>query len=460
MPAHRISAEIFRAYDIRGIVGDTLTEPDVYLLGRAFAAAARAAGRSSAAVGGDGRDTTPALRTSLHRGLRAGGVDVVDVGCVPTPLLYYATHVLGTGTGVMVTGSHNAPQYNGLKMMIGGSALTPACIAALRTRVERGAFTAGAGTLRKADLLHDYVQRVLDDVAVRRRLKVVVDCGNGVAGLVAPRLLDALGCTVVPLYADVDGSFPNHHPDPADAANLEHLIAAVGEERADLGLAFDGDGDRLGVVTDRGDIVWPDRTLMLFSRDIIGRNPDAAVVFDVKCSRHLPALIRACGGRPLMCKTGHTHIKAEVRRAGALLGGEFSGHFCFADRWFGFDDAIYSAARLVEILAADPRPVHAVVGELPAPWATAEVNVPTTEREKFEVMARLAATARFAGGRITDIDGIRVDYADGWGLIRPSNTSPMLGMRFEADSDAALARIRCEFEAALRAAAPELLRQG
>ena len=444
------NAEIFRAYDIRGVVGETLTEHAVYQVGRAFAAEALANDQPNSIVGGDGRITTPALRRALHHGLREGGLNVTDIGCVPTPLVYFATHVLRTGTGVMITGSHNPPEYNGLKMMIGGTTLAQERIQRLRERIDDGRLSTGAGALDSIDLIDRYIDRVARDVHIARPLKVAVDCGNGVAGLVAPRLLAALGCEVVPLFADLDGSFPNHHPDPAEAANLDDLIAAVRTLRADVGIAFDGDGDRLGVVTDRGDIIWPDRAMMLFARDILSRNPGAGVVFDVKCSRHLPTLIRALGGKPIMWKTGHSHIKAKIRAEAALFGGEFSGHLCFAERWYGFDDAIYSAARLVEILAADTRTAHAIFAEFPAAIATPEVKIATTERAKFEIMERLAGEADFGPGALNDIDGIRVDYTDGWGLVRPSNTSPVLSLRFEADDEAALNRIQHTFDAALR----------
>ena len=446
------NAEIFRAYDIRGVVGETLDGCAVYQVGRAFAAAAMAAGQRAAVVGGDGRKTTPALREALHRGLLEGGIDVMDVGRVPTPLVYYATKVLDTGTGVMITGSHNPPEYNGLKMMIGGAALTAERIQGLRERIERGDFSTGAGGLRRLDLVDRYVDRVVADVSLARRLKVVADCGNGVAGLVAPRLLTAIGCEVVPLYADVDGAFPNHHPDPADAANLQDLIDAVGLRGADLGLAFDGDGDRLGVVTESGSIIWPDRLMMLFARDVLRRKPGARIVFDVKCSRHLPASIRARGGEPIMWRTGHSHVKAKIQDSGAAFGGEFSGHLCFADRWYGFDDALYAAARLVEILAAERRPADEVFADFAVGVATPEIKIAAADETKFEIMAELCAALKKAanGGAVTDIDGIRVDYADGWGLARASNTGPALTLRFEADDDEALRRIQGAFDAALR----------
>ena len=449
-----LSPDIFRAYDIRGVVGETLTCEAVYRIARAFATQALEAGQRRAAVGGDGRRTTEALRSELKRGLREGGLDVVDIGRVPTPLLYYATHVLGTGTGIMITGSHNPPEYNGLKMMIDGAALAGDRIEGLRQRIEQDAFSTGAGSLESVDIVPGYLEQVAGDTAcppgAGRPFKVVVDCGNGVGGVVAPQLLEALGCQVVPLYAEVDGTFPNHHPDPAEVENLVDLIAAVDAEQADLGLAFDGDADRLGVVTERGEIIWPDRLMMLFSRDVVGRNPGAEVVFDVKCSRHLAGVIRDHGGKPVMWKTGHSHIKAKIRDSGALLGGEFSGHICFADRWYGFDDAVYSAARLVQILRTVDRSASDVFAEFPDAVATPEIKLPTTEGAKFEIIDKLAnGGARFDGGTITAIDGVRVDYPDGWGLARASNTSPVLSLRFEADDAEALGRIRGLFAEAL-----------
>ena len=444
------SAEIFRAYDIRGVVGESLTVDAVGQVGRAFAAEAIDAGQRQVVVGGDGRASTDDLRSILLHSLCAGGVDAIDIGCVPTPLAYYATHVLDTGTCVMITGSHNPPEYNGLKMMIGGTTLAEERILKLRRRIETGQLTSGEGSARKTDVIERYIRQVAAEATLARPLKVVVDCGNGVAGLVAPPLLAEMGCAVVPLFAEVDGTFPNHHPDPADAANLADLAAAVLAEQADVGIAFDGDGDRLGVVTNRGDIVWPDRTMMLFAEDVLSRNPGAGVVFDVKCSRHLPALIRARGGEAIICKTGHSHIKAKIHATGALLGGEFSGHICFAERWYGFDDAIYSAARLLDILAATPDSADAVFARFPNAIATPEIKIPTTEEAKFEAMAQLAREGRFGSGELNDIDGIRVDYEDGWGLVRPSNTSPALTLRFEADDHAALGRIQQTFDAALR----------
>ena len=447
---------IFRAYDIRGIVSETLTEDVVYYIGRAFASEARALDQLRTAVGRDGRASSPVLRDALVRGLTDGGLDVIDVGEVPTPLLYYATYVLDTGTGIMITGSHNPADYNGLKMMLAGETLAEERIQKLRTRIEAQDFTSGSGGVDKTDLVKHYTDRVLDDVAIAQPLKVVVDCGNGVAGLVAPALLEEMGCEVVPLYCDVDGTFPNHHPDPADPKNLEDLITVVKDEGADLGIAFDGDGDRLGLVTNEGTIIWPDKLLMLFARDIVGRNPGADIVYDVKCSRHLNNIISEFGGRPIMWKTGHSHIKGQLKETGALLGGEFSGHICFAERWYGFDDAIYSAARLMEIISSESETVERLFASFPTTFTTPEIKVNTTEDAKFAIMEKLAESGDFGAGALTTIDGIRVDYEDGWGLIRPSNTSPVLTLRFEGDSEQTLARIEDVFRKQLAGVEPSL----
>ena len=452
------SPEIFRAYDIRGVVGKTLTAEVVYRIGRAFATLAQDTGPHRVVVGGDGRRTTATLRRKLARGLRDAGADVIDIGIVPTPVLYYATHALETGTGVMITGSHNPAEYNGLKMVLDDRALSGEAIQGLRALVENGPLCSGEGRFSSLDLIDRYIADIVTGTRVDRPLKVVVDCGNGVGGLVGPGLLASMGCEVVSLYADVDGDFPNHHPDPADPANMADLIDAVGRTGADLGLAFDGDADRLGVVTDRGEIVWPDRLMMLLCRDVVTANPGATVVFDVKCSRHLDAVVRDLGGNPIMSKTGHSHIKDKVRESGALLGGEFSGHICFADRWYGFDDALYCAARLVELLASERRCASDVFSDFPDALATPEIKVPTTERRKFDVIAELAESAVFDadGAKVTAIDGIRVDYPDGWGLLRASNTSPMLSLRFEADDGRALDRIQTVFDSALVGVDPSL----
>ncbi|MCZ6890565.1 MAG: phosphomannomutase/phosphoglucomutase [Gammaproteobacteria bacterium] len=436
---------IFRAYDIRGIVDESLTEEVVYWIARAFAAESIEARQKRVVVGGDGRHSSESLRDAVARGLCDGGCEVIDIGCVPTPLLYYATHALNTTTGIMVTGSHNPPEYNGLKLVIDGTTLADDAIQKLRSRIEMNELPEGTGQRETMDMAEHYIERIVGDVAIARPLKVVVDCGNGVAGLIAPRLLVEMGCDVVPLYADVDGDFPNHHPDPADPANLEDLITVVQAEQADIGIAFDGDADRLGVVTNAGNIIWPDKLMMLFSRDIVGRNPGADIVYDVKCSRHLNTIISELGGRPIMWKTGHSHIKAKLKETKALLGGEFSGHIFFAERWFGFDDAIYSAARLLEIVGAESNTVEELFAEFPVTCATPEIKIATTDELKFELVDQLVASANFGEGTLTVIDGIRVDYPDGWGLVRASNTSPVLSLRFGADDQPALDRIQQVF---------------
>ena len=373
-------------------------------------------------------------------------------------MLYYATHALDTGTGVMITGSHNPPEYNGLKMMIAGETLAEARIQRLRERIEGNQLSEGEGEYDEMKIVDHYLDRVLNDVAVAQPLKVVVDCGNGVAGGVVPRLITELGCEVVPLYCEVDGNFPNHHPDPADPRNLEDLITVVKAEKADLGLAFDGDGDRLGVVTERGAIIWPDKLLMLFARDIVGRNPGADIIFDVKCSRHLNSLVSEYGGRPIMWKTGHSHMKAKLKETGALLAGEFSGHICFGERWYGFDDALYSAARLLEIVGAESKSrqqaVRGVSGDV---HDTGNQSEHDRERRSSAVVERLSKEGQFGEGTITTIDGIRVDYPDGWGLVRPSNTSPVLTLRFEADGQTALDRIQRVFREQLKKIDPKLV---
>ncbi len=442
---------IFRAYDIRGITTTNLTEDVVYWIGRAFAAEAQDYQQERVSVGRDGRNSSEGLRDALVRGLTEGGVDVVDIGMTPTPLLYYSNFELGTNTGIMITGSHNPPEYNGLKMVLAGETLAEGRIQELHRRLTENRLTEGSGDVEHTALMDHYVDRVTSDVVVAQALRVVVDCGNGVAGAIAPRLIEELGCEVIPLYCDVDGNFPNHHPDPAEPHNLEDLITVVKSEGADLGLAFDGDGDRLGLVTNRGEIIWPDKMMMLFAQDVVGRNPGADIIYDVKCSRHLNTLISEYGGRPIMWKTGHSHIKAKIKETGALLAGEFSGHICFGERWYGFDDALYTAARLLEIVGGESKSVGELFDQFPVTFTTPELKINTSEERKFEVMQQLAEQADFGDGTLTSIDGVRVDYADGWGLIRPSNTSPVLSLRFEADGQASLDRIQDVFEEQLSA---------
>ncbi|MEE3175696.1 MAG: phosphomannomutase/phosphoglucomutase [Pseudomonadota bacterium] len=440
---------IFRAYDIRGITRSNLTDDVCYWIGRAFAAEARSQNQQAAAIGRDGRLSSPGIALALGQGLVDGGMSVTDIGQVPTPVLYYATHALKTGTGIMITGSHNPPEYNGLKMMIGGTTLAEDLIQVLYRRLQDKTLSTGKGALGYADLGADYVEAALNTTKLDRPLKVAVDCGNGVAGELGPKLISALGCEVIPLFCEIDGNFPNHHPDPAEPENLQDLITAVQQQSADVGLAFDGDGDRLGVVTPKGEIIWPDKMMMLFAQDIIARNPQTPVIFDVKCSTHLERVITEAGGNPIMWKTGHSHIKAKIKQTQAALAGEFSGHICFGERWYGFDDALYTAARLLELLSQTELDVDAVFAQYPTTYSTPEIKIHTTETRKFEVMDELASSGDFADGRMTTIDGIRVDFDDRWGLIRPSNTSPVLSLRFEADSAAALERVQDEFQTQL-----------
>lgn len=451
-----MAPEIFRAYDIRGLVGETLTPEVMYDLGLALGSEAAARGRQSLLLARDGRDSSPELAEALGRGLMASGRNLVDLGMVPTPVLYFATHFLGTDSGAVVTGSHNPPRYNGVKMVLAGETLGGEGVQALRNRLASGSLTQGDGSLQRQDLIPDYTTRIADDIHMARPLTVVVDSGNGVAGLVAPALFRELGCEVVDLYSDVDGQFPNHHPDPNDPDNLQALIAEVLAQGADLGLAFDGDGDRLGVVDAKGKIIWPDRLLMYFAADVLTRHPGTDVVFDVKCSQHLGRYIRLHGGRPVMGKTGHSFLKAKVKESGALVGGEFSGHIVFAERWFGFDDALYAAARLLELLSMDDRPTQEVFADLPEGVATPELKLSLAEGEAPVLMEELAAQGRFPNGQKNTIDGLRIEFPQGWGLVRPSNTTPALVFRFEANTADELEQIQGLFRNALYQIRPHL----
>lgn len=451
-----VDPSIFRAYDIRGVAGSALTAGVAHRIGQAIGARMREADLREIVVGRDGRLSGAELAGALSDGLREAGIDVIDLGMVPTPLVYFAAYHFGTGCGVSVTGSHNPPEYNGFKIVIGGETLAEDAIADLHRRIAEGRLpTDGGGTWREQPVLDAYVSRIGGDVAAERRLKVVVDAGNGAAGEVAPRVLEEIGCEVIPLYCDVDGRFPNHHPDPSDPRNLADLIAAVNTIGADLGVAFDGDGDRLGVVTQAGEIVYPDRLLMLFAQDVLARNPGATVIYDVKCTGHLRPVIQEAAGVPLMWRTGHSLIKAKMRETGAALAGEMSGHFFFADnnRWYGFDDGIYAAARLLEIVAGDPeeRSVGEIFDGLPKSVSTPELRMPMAEGAHFRFMEAFRATASFEDARIATIDGIRADWSDGWGLVRASNTSPALIFRFDADSSRSLERIKQAFRQRLLA---------
>ena len=451
-----INADIFRAYDIRGVAGESLTTDVAYEIGRAIGSEAYYRGEQTIIVGRDGRLSGPDLTAALIRGLVATGRDVKDIGLVPTPVLYFAAQYLGSGSGVMVTGSHNPADYNGFKIVLGGETLARESILALRKRIESGDLLTGEGGVEEVDVLPDYIERVKADVQIVRPMKVVVDCGNGVAGVAVPRLLTELGCDVVELFCEVDGTFPNHHPDPGKTETLAALIQAVQESGAEIGIAFDGDGDRIGIVSSSGEIIWPDRLLRLLAKDVLARNPGAQIIYDVKCSRNVATVVAEYGGEPLMWATGHSLIKAKMKETGALLAGEMSGHIFFKERWFGFDDGPYSAARLLEILANDARSSSDVFAELPNSVNTPELNVPMAEGEPPLFMEKLLNSAHFENARIATIDGMRVEFERGWGLVRASNTTPCLVLRFEADDELALSAIQDEFRRVMLQADPNL----
>ena len=458
----QVAASLFKAYDIRGIVGPSFNETFAEHLGRAFGSQALALGEKAVAVGRDGRVSGPALAAALIRGLASTGIDVVDIGAVTTPMLYYVAATRGAHgcrSGIQITGSHNPKNYNGFKMVLAGKAIHGDDIQALRQRMEREDHTVGRGRVGAMDILAEYSHRITADCRLSRPLKVVVDSGNGIPGASAPGILKALGCEVIDLYSAVDGDFPNHHPDPSKPENLADLVLVVKATGADVGLAFDGDGDRLGIVTRHGTIIYPDRQIMLFARDILQRQPGATIVYDVKCSQRVPVAIREAGGVPLMWKTGHSLIKAKLRELQAPFAGEMSGHIFFGERWYGFDDAMYTAARLLEILSREADP-SALLEALPTSCSTPELNVPCQEGEHHEVVAKLLAQVAsgelaFPGGEVGTIDGLRVDYPDGFGLIRGSNTTPVLVLRFEGHTEAALHRIEHTLMAALRRVKPD-----
>ncbi len=443
-----IDHRIFRAYDIRGIIGHSLDKGVAELIGQAIGSSMAEQGLDAIVVGRDGRLSGPDLTQGLIEGLRKAGRNVIDIGMAPTPVVYFASFHLRTGCSVAITGSHNPPDYNGFKIVVGGETLSGPAIKDLHARIaeDRLLEASAPGTLDERDISQDYVQRISSDIQIGQRLKVVVDAGNGVAGDIGPQVLAAIGADVTPLFCDIDGNFPNHHPDPSDPRNLDALIQMVQKLDADVGIAFDGDGDRLGVVTKSGKIIYPDRLLMLFAADVLERNPGAVIVYDVKCTARLPMQILRHGGSPLMWMTGHSLIKAKMRETDAALAGEMSGHFFFAERWFGFDDGIYAAARLLEILDEQGQPAEDVFAALPDGVSTPEIKVELPEDvDAHEFVDRLRLSASFDGGRMTTIDGVRVDWPDGWGLVRASNTTPVLVMRFDADSNEALARIQRMF---------------
>ena len=447
--------EIFKAYDIRGIVGKTLTTDAVRQIGRALGSEARSKAQSGIAVGRDGRLSGPELAGAIIEGICSAGVDVFDLGMAATPISYFAAHHLRCGCAVSVTGSHNPPDYNGLKMVIGGTTLAMEAIQRLRRRIEAGDFEQGAGTAAEVNVADDYLDRIVSDVLLSRPMKIAIDCGNGAAGATAGLLYRRLGCEVVELFCDVDGRFPNHHPDPSRPENLVDLIRAVRETGAELGLAFDGDGDRLGVVTRSGSVIYPDRQLMLFAKDVLSRCPGAEIVYDVKCTRNLGPWIRRHGGVPGMWKTGHSLIKARMKERSAPLAGEMSGHMFFGERWYGFDDAQYAGARLLEILSRVGDP-GAVLDSLPDSISTPELNWQLAEGEPHRVIERLQKSAQFPDAKdVIRIDGLRVEYEDGFGLARASNTTPVIVLRFEGDAAPALKRIQADFRRVLQPEKPE-----
>ncbi len=461
-PRHQIAEDIFRAYDIRGVVGRELTPATAALIGQAIGSTMQDQGLREVVVGRDGRLSGPELTASLIEGLRAAGCQVTDIGMVPTPVVYFASEYLGAGSAVAVTGSHNPPDYNGFKIVVGGQTLSGEDIHALYLRISEGRLHTAAepGGLDQRDVSDDYIQRIANDVQLDRPLKVVADAGNGAAGEIAPRLLEAIGAEVIPLYCDVDGSFPNHHPDPSDPHNLEDLAQTLKRFDADIGVAFDGDGDRLGVVTREGEVIFPDRLLMLFAADVLQRNPGALVIYDVKCTGKLSDYVLRNGGSPLMWKTGHSLIKAKMRETDAELAGEMSGHFFFKERWYGFDDGLYAAARLLEILAQREETPSEVLAELPKMVATPEIKQALSGSPHAVVEAFAASLqgedSPFAAARLATLDGVRADFPDGWGLLRASNTTQVLVLRFEGDNEQALERIRQLFREQLRQVAPEI----
>lgn len=454
--ARPVDPSIFRTYDIRGVVDETLNEETVYLIGRALGSEAARLDQAVVVLGRDGRLSSPDFNAAMLRGLLESGRNVIDIGLVPSPLLYFATHYLNTPTGIMITGSHNPGNYNGIKMVMAGRTLSGDEIQALRRRVDARDFVSGEGSVESVEILSDYIRRVSEEIplSLGRSLKVIVDCGNGVPGLVAPSLLRAIGHDVEELYCEVDGHFPNHHPDPSQPKNLEDLIACVRGQGADLGLAFDGDGDRLGVVDANGNIIWPDRQMVLFAREVLSRNPGAPIIFDVKCTGRLADAIREAGGEPVMYKTGHSLIKAKMQEIGAPLAGEMSGHIFFKDRWYGFDDALYSACRLLEILVNSAQSPAEIFAALPAGVSTPELKLPLPESRHAEFMQNIFERADFGDATITDTDGLRVDFPDSWGLIRPSNTTPCLVMRFEGDTAEALSAVQEKFRALIMTVDP------
>ncbi len=451
----QLDASIFKAYDIRGVVPATVTEEVAEGIGKAFGTVALSRGERVVAVGRDGRLSGPSLGAALVRGLVAAGIEVIDVGMVTTPMLYFAASTV-CSSGIQVTGSHNPRDYNGFKMVMAGRAIYGEEIQALHRmmQAESWALRPG-GSVRKLDVLAPYVARIVSDIRLGRKMKIVVDCGNGIAGASAPDIFRAIGCEVIELFSEVDGTFPNHHPDPSKPENLRDLMAALKSSDAELGLAFDGDGDRLGIVTKQGNNIYPDRQMILFARDVLSRVPGGTIIFDVKCSQRVAPAIEAAGGVPMMYKTGHSLIKARMKEVGSPLGGEMSGHIFFQERWYGFDDGTYAGCRLLEIVSRSPD-ANRVLDDLPTSFSTPEINVACAEGEPPVLVARAVALVAFAApARLTTIDGLRVDWPDGFGLMRASNTTPVLVLRFEGHTAQALQRIEADMMALLRRVKPD-----
>ena len=446
---------IFKAYDIRGIVGETLTHAIVESIGQALGSEALARQQSTICVGYDGRLSGPSLAAALAIGIRKAGVDVINLGLVATPVVYFAAYHLNTDCGVMVTGSHNPPNYNGLKMVLAGETLSGESIQALRQRIETNVLATGTGQESTYYIDNEYIAQISHHIKLSRPMKIAVDAGNGVAGVFAKKLYEALGCEVEELFCEVDGHFPNHHPDPSVPSNLKDLIHALKTGESEIGLAFDGDGDRLGVVTKEGHIIYPDRQLLLFAEDVLKREPGATIIYDVKSTRHLAPWIQARGGKPLMWKTGHSLVKAKMKETAAALAGEMSGHVFFKERWYGFDDGLYAGARLLEILSQSSD-ASAVLNALPDSVNTPEQHIEMQEGEPHALIAKLQKVAKFDDAKVIKIDGLRVEYSDGFGLMRPSNTTPVIVLRFEADNEAALNRIQARFRDVILAAAPHV----
>ncbi len=447
---------IFRAYDIRGVVDEGLTADSVYTIGLAIGSEAAAMGQHTIVVARDGRLSGPTLMQALQQGLLDSGRDVIDVGAVPTPVLYFATHQLKTLSGVMLTGSHNPANYNGLKIVLGGETLAEDHIQALYRRIQQQDFTNGSGQLSQQAIVDEYIARIVGDVKLKKKLHCVIDCGNGIPAAVAPQLFAELGCKVTPLFCEVDGTFPNHHPDPTVLENLQDLIAEVKAQDADIGIAFDGDGDRLGIVDPQGKVIYADRQLMLLAQDVLSRNAGAPIIYDVKCSRHLKTVIDEAGGKSIMSPTGHSLVKNKMQQEQALLAGEMSGHIFFKERWYGFDDGLYAAARLLEIISREDRDLGQIFSDLPDSVNTPELKIHIDEAKKFAFVDQFKAQAQFDQAELITLDGVRVEFADAWGLLRASNTTPCLVLRFEADTTAALNRIQDQFRQQLLAVDPTL----